>query len=213
VYVEDPADPKRHYVKHYFIDFGIALGAASVKNDNPRYSYEYQVDWKAIAKTFFTFGLIQRPWEDRKRTQLRGVGTYDVSDYRPGEWKALTPMYTPLRTADRIDNFWASKIIMKLQRKHIETAVAAAKLTDPRAAKWLVDALIARQRKTAAYWFDRVNPVDEIHAAGSELCFKDLSIVYGFKQARNTRYRLTFHDRNGKKFGRDTLAPGSNGAT
>ena len=102
---------------------------------------------------------------------------------------------------------------MKLQRPHLEAAVSAAKLTDPRAAKWIVDALIARQRKTADYWFSRVNPVDEIRTTGRELCFKDLSIVYGFKQVHNTRYRLTFHDRNGKRFGRNTLAPGSNGAT
>jgi hypothetical protein len=213
MYVEDPADPKRHYVKHYFIDFGIALGAGSAKNENPRYGYEYQLDWGAMAKSLFTFGLVQRPWEERTRPPLRGIGVYDVAKYSPGEWKALTPMYTPARIADRIDNFWASKIMMKLQRKHIEAAVEAAKLSDPRAAKWLVDALIARQRKTAKYWFERVNPLDEIRLSGSELCFKDLSLVYGFAPARNTRYRLSFFDRNAKRFARDTVAPGSNGAT
>jgi hypothetical protein len=213
MYVTDPEDPKRHYVKHYFIDFGIALGAGSAKNENPRYGYEYQLDWGAMAKTLFTFGLVQRPWEDRKKPRLRGVGAYDVSDYHPGEWIALTPMYTPVRIADRIDNFWASKIMMKLERKHLEAAVGAAKLTDPRAAKWLVDALIARQRKTADYWFNRTNPVDEIRTTGNELCFKDLSIVYGFKPAQDTRYRLTFHDRNGKRFGRDTVTPGTGGST
>jgi hypothetical protein len=166
-----------------------------------------------MARSLFTFGLIQRPWEDRKGPKLRGVGLYDVEKYDPGEWKALTPMYTPVRVADRIDNFWSSKLIMKLERKHIEAAVEAAKLTDPRAAKWIVEALIARQRKTAKYWFERVNPIDEIHAAGSELCFKDLSLVYGFAQARQTHYRLTFHNRNGKRFAHDSVDPGSSGAT
>jgi hypothetical protein len=214
MYVTDPDDPKRHYVKHYFIDFGIALGAGAAKNENPRYGYEYQVDWAAMAKTFFTFGLVQRPWEARKtKSQLRGVGTYDVANYKPGDWIALTPMYTPVRIADRIDGFWASKIMMKLERKHLEAAVEAAKLSDPRAAKWLVDALIARQRKTAEYYFSRTNPVDEFRATGNELCFKDLSIVYGFKPAQNTRYRVAFHDRNGKRFGRDTVAPGTAGST
>jgi hypothetical protein len=213
MYVTDPVDPKRHYVKHYFIDYGIALGSGAAKNENPRYGYEYQVDWGAMARTLFTFGLVYRPWEARKRPPLRGVGTYDVANYRPGEWKTLTPMYTPIRAADRIDGFWASKIMMKLQRKHIEAAVEAAQLSDPRAAKWLVDALIARQRKTAEYWFDQVNPIDEIHVVGRELCFKDLSIAYGFDESQGTRYRLTYYDRANKRLGRDLLSPGSAGAT
>jgi hypothetical protein len=214
MYVTDPAEPKRHYVKHYFVDYGIALGFGAAKNSNLRYGHEYQVDWKAMARSLFTFGLLSRPWEDRKRPNLRGVGTYDVEKYDPGEWKPLTPMYTPVRVSDRIDNFWSSKIIMKLQRKHIEAAVAAAKLSDPRASKWLVEQLIARQRKTAKYWFERVNPLDEMRATSRELCFKDLSLVYGFAHARNTRYRTTFYDRNGKRFERSaTIGPGSNGAT
>ncbi|HEY5950844.1 MAG TPA: hypothetical protein VIV40_35370 [Kofleriaceae bacterium] len=214
MYVTDPADPKRHYVKHYFIDFGIALGFGAAKNHNLRYGYEYQVDWKAMAQSLFTFGLVQRPWEDRDQPHLRGVGVYDVEKYDPGTWKPLTPMYTPVRTADRIDDFWASKIMMKLTREHIKAAVDAAHLSDPRAAAWLVEALIARQRKTAKYWFERVNPLDEFKATDRGLCFKDLSIIYSFAQARATHYRATFFDRNGKRLARgQRFEPNTSGVT
>ncbi len=213
MWVTDPADPGRHYVKHYFIDYGIALGFGAAKNQNLRYGYEYELDWRAMARSLFSFGLIQRRWENRKRSKLRGVGDYDVALYDPAGWKPLTPMYTPVRVSDRIDNFWSSKIIMKLGREHIEAAVEAAKLSDPRAARWLVDALIARQRRTAKYWFEQTNPVDELRIAGKELCFKDLTLVYGFAPSHGTRYRLGFYDRVNKRIARELISPGSNGAS
>ncbi|HEY5927740.1 MAG TPA: hypothetical protein VIV11_38910 [Kofleriaceae bacterium] len=208
MWVSDPANPDHHYVKHYFIDFGIALGTGAVKNDDLRFGYEYQLDWKAMARSLFTFGLIQRPWEDRKKPPYRGVGLYDIANYDPGTWKPLTPMYTPVRVADRIDKFWASKTIMKLRREHIQAAVDAAKLSDPRAVAWLVDALIARQRKTARYWFERVNPVDELRVESRGLCFKDLSIAYQFAPARGTQYTLTFFDARGRRIARRAVAAG-----
>ncbi|HEX5064159.1 MAG TPA: hypothetical protein VFV99_32510 [Kofleriaceae bacterium] len=199
MWVSDPENPSWHYVKHYFIDFGIALGFGAAKNKNPRYGYEYEVDWSAMARSLFSLGLVQRPWEDRKRPQLRGIGTYDIARYDPGTWKPLTPMYTPIRVADRIDNFWSSKIFMKIRRQHIEAAVDAAQLSDPRARAWLVEALIARQRKTAKYWFERVNPVDEIHVVDGGLCFKDLSLTYAFEPIATTRYTVTSYNRRGKR--------------
>jgi hypothetical protein len=211
MYVTDPADPKRNYVKHYFIDFGIGLGIGALKNHNPRLSYEYIVDWKAMARSLFTFGLVQRPWEARKDGPYKGLGTYDVEQYDPGTWKAQTPMYTPVRVADRIDNFWASKIMMKVTREHIRAAVDAAQLSDARAAAWLVDALIIRQRKTARHWFDRVNPVDEFTTNDRGLCFKDLAIAYAMADAKHTNYSLTFFDRSGRRIGATALAASQNG--
>ena len=211
MWVTDPADPKRHYVKHYFIDYGIALGFGATKNRNLRYGYEHEVDWRAMMSSLFTFGLVQRPWEDRKKPPYRGIGHYDIESYYPGSWKPLTPMYTPVRLADRIDKFWGAKLIMKLGRKHIEAAVESAKLSDPRAAAWLVDALIARQRKTAKYWFERVNPLDAIKVTEGKLCFTDLSIAHAFAAAASTSYTLTFHDRNGARLGTTRIAGGAGG--
>ncbi|HEU4615333.1 MAG TPA: hypothetical protein VFS15_24735 [Kofleriaceae bacterium] len=213
MYVEDPAIPGRHYVKHYFIDFGIGLGFGARKNHDPRYGYEYEVDWGAIARSLFSFGLIERPWEGRRTPRFRGLGIYDIARYDPGSWKPLTPMYTPIRLADRIDKFWAAKIMMRLKREHIRAAVDAAQLTDPRAAAWLTEALIARQRKTARHWFERTNPLDELAVADHTLCFKDLSIAYAFVPARGTEYHLVFHRRDGSRFATTRLAAGDSGVT
>jgi hypothetical protein len=213
MYVQDPADPERHYVKHYFIDYGIGLGFGATKNRNLRYGYEYEVDWRAMTRSLITLGLVQRPWEDRSAPPYRGVGMLDIDNYDPGRWKPLSPMYTPVRIADRFDKFWAAKLIMKLRREHIEAAVTAAKLSDPRASRWIVDALIARQRKTARYWFSRVAPIDELAMTGDQLCFADLAIGYGFVPARATRYALTFHDARGTRIASLQTRPGRDGLT
>lgn len=166
-----------------------------------------------MARTLLSLGLLQRPWEDRKNPRYRGIGMLDVEDYDPGRWKPLSQMYTPVKEADRFDKFWGAKLIMKLRREHIAAAVESAKLSDPRAAAWLVDALVARQHKTAKYWFDRVNPLDEVGIAGGALCFKDLAIAYRFAAPRDTSYTLTFFDGNGDRLGNVRVRARDGGAT
>jgi hypothetical protein len=215
MWVADPADPQRHYVKHYWIDFGIGLGFGASKNLEPRYGYEYHLDFGAITRSLLSLGVLERPWERRQATNdLRGVGYYETEAYDPGSWVAQSPAYVPIYVADRVDKFWASKIMMRITRAHIEAAIDAARLTDPRAKAWLADALIARQRKTAKYWFDRVNPVDAFSVEGGELCFTDLALVHDFAPAKGTRYSLTFYDVEARRFGRiRKVPPGAGGRT
>jgi hypothetical protein len=201
MWVSDPQDPKLHYVKHYFVDYGVAFGIAAKKANEPRFSYEWFYDWGAMARSFVTFGLADRPWEGRQEQPLRGVGMFETTAYDPGAWKATAPSYWPIYAADRFDKFWASKIIIKLTREQIRAAVAAGKLSDPKAAAWLVDTLVARQRATAKYWFERVNPLDEFAIAGNTLCFKDLSIAHAFAPALGTYYTVSFYTRDGTLHG------------
>jgi hypothetical protein len=115
-------------------------------------------------------------------------------------------VYAPLLLADRFDNFWAAKIAMRFSRDQIRAAVDAARLTDPRASEYLTDTIVARQRATGRYWFARVNPLDRFSiartAAGSSLCFDDLMLSYELSPlAPVTRYRITSHDRAGRRIG------------
>lgn len=214
LYVKDPQDPKRHYVKHYFIDFGISLGFGTTKNAEPRYSHEWLFDPKVMVRSLLTLGAVERDWERRTRPNLRGVGHYEVSTYDPAAWKAHTPAYRPIYTADRFDKFWASKILMRFRREHIEAAVEAARMSDPRAVRWLVDAIIARQRKTARHWFARVNPLDEFVVGDArELCFKDLAIAHAFVAPRGTEYTLSFFGRDSRRLGAVRLPAGGSGIT
>jgi hypothetical protein len=202
MWTPDPRDPKRHFIEHYAIDFGKALGVMESTSGDPRRSYEYVVDIAGIAQSLVTAGALPRSWEGRELPKLRGIGLYSSDHFDPGAWKPDFPAYTPLLSADRFDKFWATKIMMRLSRDDIRTIVEAGKLTDPRAADYLVDTLVTRQRATAKYWFTRVNPLDGFAIAGDELCFDDLMLAYGLgPSASETEYTIAAFDAGGQPIG------------
>ncbi len=213
MWVDDPLHPGHHFVRHYWVDYGTALGVAALKNDEPRYGYEFYVGYTSIIRSLLTLGTVQRAWERRHEPYMRGIGMYETRLYDPGTWKSSTPSYVPIYAADRFDKFWAAKIIIRFTRDQIRAVVDAARLSDPYAAEWLVDALIARQRETAHYWFERVNPLDEFAITDHTLCFKDLSIAHAFEAARTTRYRVTAFTRRGQPLGTAVVPAADGGVT
>ncbi|MGE0403846.1 MAG: hypothetical protein AB7T06_44475, partial [Kofleriaceae bacterium] len=81
--------------------------------------------------------------------------------------------------------------------------------SDPRTAKYMVDTLVARQRKVGAYWFRQVSPLDhfatEAIAGGTRVCFDDLALVYDLESPRGHRYRVRVFDRDGVELRASTL--------
>jgi hypothetical protein len=200
-WIADPADPDRHYVMRYLIDFGKALGVMALVHENPREGVEYRFDWGAMFASLVSGGLLERDWEYRRVPPLRGVGLYDAATYDPARWKPQTPAYLPLRTADRFDGFWGAKILMRFTREQLAAAVETGRLTDPRASAYLLETLIARQRATARYWFEQVNPIDQFAVEGDRLCFTDLALEHVFASTTRTRYEVTTFDRAARQLG------------
>ena len=214
-WVEDPADKNVHYVVHYMLDFGKGLGAQPYINGRRFVSHAYLVDFGDITKSLLTLGLWQRPWEHRDDPGLVGVGLLDSAPYDPGDWHAYSPSYFPFLDADRFDKFWGAKILIRFTREHIEAAVAQARLSDRSAAAYIVQTLIERQRKTARYWFKRVNPLDRFAVrpdgngggggkGGSwALCFDDLAVKYNLEDSlvSPTRYAARSFDFAGRATG------------
>ncbi len=213
MYISDPADARRHYVKHYWIDYGIALGYGARKNEERRYGYEWYVDYPRIAQSLFSFGLIKNQWEARDPQSRRGAGMLETKLYDPGAWRSTTPAYRPIYTADQFDKFWGAKIIMRFTREQIRAAVDAARLSDPGVASWLTEALIARQRATGAYWFSRVNPLDRFIATPDKLCFDDLAIEHAFVAPAGTTYTLTAYSSSGDELAARAVVAGASGVT
>lgn len=209
VWVADPKNEHVHYVVHYLIDFGKSLGAMAMIHRNLRSGYEYSYDFWATLGSLLSAGARERAWEHRRVPRLRGIGLFDAATFDPGGWKPNTPSYLPFRTADRFDQFWGAKRVISFSREQLQAAVDAGRLTDPRAATYLVETLAARQRATARYWFSRVSPLDRFElvttATGKRLCFDDLALVYGLEDVRSTRYVLETQNHEGRTVGQEHL--------
>jgi hypothetical protein len=215
MYVGDPVDPSRRYVKHYVLDFGQSLGVMGATSKNPRVSYEYYADLGHMGTSLWTLGLKPRPWEQRDLPGLRGVGAFDVETFDPRTWRPTTPSYIPMQVTDRFDRFWGAKLVLKMTREQIAAAVSAGRLSDPRASAYLVDTLVGRQRKLAIDAFSRVAPIDEPRVVAGDLCFTDLSLKYKLVRPTTvTSYALETFDRAGRRFGQTrSVRPGPTGTT
>jgi hypothetical protein len=215
-WVADPAEPVRHYVKHYLIDFGKSMGAMGEISADWWRSVYYRVDFTGMLGNLVTFGLSDRPWEHRRAPRLEGVSSlFEARTFDPGSWHPDSPGYLPFLTADRFDKFWGARLVARFSRAQIRAAVEAGRFSDPRAVDYLTDTLVARQRATAAHWFARVNPLDrfslEAAAGRDELCFDDLAITSRIAPAEATRYTVTSYDMDGRELDAHASPAASNG--
>ena len=194
---------KDNYVVHYLIDFGKALGVMGHHMKWQTVGHTYRLDVGKAFEHLVTFGLRERTWDGLRSTGLRGIGLYDVEHYDPGTWRANS-QYWPVEDADRHDQFWGAKLLMRFTPEQLAAIVDEAQYSDPRSAKYMLETLIARQRKTARYWFDRVAPLDvftvDADPSGVRLCFTDLLIAYDLRRT-TTRYLVDAYDHAGKRTG------------
>ena len=207
MWMPDPNDNNRHFVVHYLLDFGKALGSFRTITSRESDGYREVIDFKIDLASILSFGLWKRPWERVEDPNLPGVGFWDASHYSPGSWKSHRP-YLPFAYKDNYDMFWAAKIMMRLTPVHIRAAVEQGRIHDPRSVEHLIKVLIARQRKTGHYWFSRVNPLDQFQLSTqkttAKLCFADLLVAYRLapQRTQSTHYHLQSFDFAGKPVGK-----------
>ncbi len=208
MWVADQADPQRHYVKHYALDFDRALAVMGTYAHDPRRGYTYRLDWPVAFASMFTVGAYRWPWEDRLEVNIPGVASlFTAWDFDPSDWRPDLP-YPPFDAMDRFDGYWGAKIVARFTREQIQAAVEAGRFSDPRAVEYITSMLIARQRKTAAYWYHQVNPIDRFSIVEDQLCFDDLAIVQHYvENGVPTQYVITPHDIHGRPVGAPIAVP------
>jgi hypothetical protein len=210
--VADKADPKRHYVMHYKIDFDSTLGALGATKFDARQGFAYSFDWADLIGGLFTVGATPRPWEEFA-PHIRGVGVpFTVEGFDPATWKPNIP-YAPFDAADRFDKFWGAKLVARFTRDEIHAAVEAGQYTDPRAVEYITNTLVARQHAIVAHWFARVNPLDHFTTKGDTLCFNDLAIDAKLASPATTHYTVTGRDSTGNVVGRASVNAAASGPT
>jgi len=211
-WIEQPEGSGRGYVVHHLLDFGKALGVWGRDRAREADGYAAQFDYGVAARSLLSFGLWRRPWEDVRAPSLRGVGRYEAEHFDPEMYSPTNP-YAPFLYADRQDGFWAARIIARFAREHIAAAVDAGRYTDPRARDYLIDTIVARQRKTLRHWFAQVAPLDRFtvqsSASGVRVCAVDLALLHGVAEAKRTRYRAQSYDYDGDRLGPPRVASGA----
>lgn len=178
MYVEENG---KHFLRHYLLDFGEALGAHQAEKGRLEDGWENVWDWEEQSKALVTFGLWKRPWEDQKQTPWPSIGAFSSQWFEPNAWKEAYPFW-PFAEADQSDLYWGAKQVVRFTRPMLEAIVAEAQLSEPAAAKYLVDALLGRRWKIGRDWLDSLTPFDDFELRGDELCGVDLAVRYGIAQ-------------------------------
>ncbi len=190
----------RHYVKHYAIDFGKSMGAMATIDHDWWRGHAYRIDFRQIFGELFQFGLDERWWENGEPAHpMRGISSeFDVRSLEPDNWHPDTPGFVAFLEADRFDQFWGTKLFIRLTPAQIRAAVDAGKLTEEASAAALTKTLIERQRILGMFWFAKVNPLDRFEIEDGALCFDDLALTTQLT-AQPTSYAITAFDFGGEQ--------------
>jgi hypothetical protein len=175
MYVEEHG---KHFLRHYLLDFGEALGAHQAEKGRLEDGWEHVWDWNEQSQALLTLGLWRRPWEAQKQTPWLSIGAFGAREFEPKDWKEAYPFW-PFAEADVADHYWGAKQVVRFTRPILEAIVAEAQLSEPDAAAYLVDALVGRRDKIGRDWLDAVTPFDDFEITGDQLCGVDLAVRYG----------------------------------
>jgi len=150
-------DGGRSFVRHHLIDFGATLGAGANGPKQLVTGTEYYVDALVAARQAATFGLAPFAWESIDEPGLPAVGTFDERTFDPVEWR---PDYPNPAFDDRTDRDvrWGARIVAAFTDDDLRAAVAAGQYSDPRAARRVLEVLIARRDAIARRWLGSEPP-------------------------------------------------------
>jgi hypothetical protein len=202
---------KIHFIRHYLIDFGSALGSDGDAPKDPRFGYDYMLPPTIDQlKRVFTLGLVPAPWERIHYPDIPAVGNIESQVFDPDNWKADYPNPAFLsRLPD--DDYWAAKIVMTFTDDDIRTIVETGKFSNPVSTDYLVKMLAERRDKIGRTFFSRILPLDHFRVENAELLFDDLAVKNGFVPARNYEvhwYRFdNFTQQRGEFSGASTQLP------
>jgi hypothetical protein len=172
-------DGGRRYLKHYLLDFGEALDGHAAEKGRREDGYEHFIDWEAQARAAVSVGLWKRPWEDVRPTRWASIGSFNAHDFDPRRWREAYPFW-PFAEMDAADAYWAAKLVQRFDRPLLEAIVAQGHYSEPDAARYLVDTLLARRDAIGRVYLDAVTPLDDFQLDARRLCMQDLAVRHRF---------------------------------
>ena len=187
----------RHYIRHFLMDFGSTFGSGSVDLQLPNLSFTYWLDFGEVRRNMSSFGFrtpTYRKVEWPEFPKHEAIGRSESTCYEPQDWRNDYPNLAFVRMTDR-DAFWASKIIMRFTPEELAAIVEAGQISDRDAVQYFLDTLIERQHKSARYYMNRLNPIDEFAVTPDAFRFVNLYEKHGFSEPGTTyRFRWSVYD-------------------
>jgi hypothetical protein len=179
----------RSLIRHHLIDFGSTLGSGSTQAQTRRAGNEFLWEARPTFVTMLTLGLYVRPWVRVPYPNIPAVGRFESTYYRPENWKPEYPN-PAFRNARPEDRFWAARIIAQIPDEGVKAVVATARYSDPRAAEYIAETILARRAKVLMSWLNVTNPVVNValNAQGT-LTFENAAEEAGMAKAAE-RYTI-----------------------
>lgn len=191
------------FLKHYLLDFNASLGSAHRGAKPPTFGHEYVADFGEMAKSFFTLGFLEKPWQKRwreageKTNESLALGYLDNREFDSGKYKTQLP-YEALKRTTRADGFWAAKQIMAFSDEDISAMVSAGKLTSQEDSEFIAKTLIERRDLITNYWFASSSALDDFKVESGVLAFKDLAVEKRLVKQEDRSYVISALNNKGK---------------
>jgi hypothetical protein len=173
----------RSIVRHHLIDFGSTLGSGSTRAQSTRAGNEFLWESRPTLVTMLTLGFYVRPWIKVRYPDYPAVGRFESNYFLPETWKPDYPNPAFLNARPE-DLFWAARIAAAFTDDIVRAIVGKARFSDPRAADYVADTLIARRHKVLATWLNGTNPIVNVSLdGGGRLTFENAAVTAGVSTA------------------------------
>jgi hypothetical protein len=182
----------RGIVKHYLQDVGSAFGIGANGPHDYDEGYEHIYQGDTLIRRLVSFGLYLSPWQTAAKYESHSaIGRFEASTFEPRSWKPRMPVPALLELRED-DAFWAARRVAAFTDEMIRRAVATAEYSDPRAARYLGDVLIARRDKVARAYLAGSGSLVDVALAQDSLAFTDLAVAAGGAPAPQGGYRAAW---------------------
>src|SRR4029453_10148880 len=82
---------EKGYVRHYIVDFGNTLGAASHVPKSKTHLGDYRFNAKKALASLLSLGVYQPHWERVEDPNLESVGIFESKYFEPEKWRPIYP--------------------------------------------------------------------------------------------------------------------------
>jgi hypothetical protein len=165
-------------VRHHLLDFGSTLGSAGIGPHDFEEGHEYLYSGvRPLLSAALRLGFDPPSYRHIDYAAPQAVGRFDMTAFDPVTWKPRIPN-AAFNHARAEDLLWAATKLAGIDVQTIEAAVRSACYSDPKAERYLVEALVRRQQRILATYLTATNPiVNPSLTPGGELRFENAAVA------------------------------------